>query len=464
MGVIARYGRVTAVLRHRLLGDDEARQVRRDVMRLAMPSIGEQLLNMTVQMVNTYLVGHLGAVELVAVGLSNNMMMLAQTFIMALATGATAVVARLVGARDPEGASRILQQALLVGGGVGTLLMVVMAALAGQAIAFYNPEPAVAAIAAVYLRIASLTFTMQGFLVVGNAALRGAGDTRTPLYMMLMVNAVNIAISASLLHGAGPLPRLGVLGPAVGSATALGLGGVAMMAILASGRANLRLRRDGWRPDREAILRVMNVGLPAGGEQLALRMGMVFFQRVVAGLGTVAYAAHQVAITGQSICFMPGFGFSIAATAMVGQALGARDPERARRSVREALRVSTLVMGIVGLLLVALAPQVMAIFVDDPEVVRQGVNPNRVLGILQPLMAATMVYSGALRGAGDTRWTLVITALCVWAVRVPVATLLAGPVGWGLLGAWLGMVFDNVARATLFWLRYRTGAWTRIRV
>lgn len=464
MTVATRYAATATALRERLFGDAEARQVRADVMRLAMPSIGEQLLNMTVQLVNTYLVGHLGAAELTAVGLSNNMVMLAQTFVMALATGTTAVVARLTGARDPQAASRVVQQSLLVGGGAGLLITLAMVALARLAIGFYEPEADVAAIGEVYLRIASLTFTMQGLLMVGNAALRGAGDTRTPLTVMLGVNAVNIVVSAGLLHGVGPLPAMGVLGPAAGSAVALGVGGLAMMAILLGGRGGLRLTRQGWRPDREVIGRVMNVGLPAGGEQLALRMGMVLFQRVVAGLGTVAYAAHQVALTGQSMCFMPGFGFSVASTTMVGQALGARDPERARRSVREALRVSVWVMGAVGLLLVLLAPQVMDVFVDDPEVVRQGVNPNRVLGLLQPMMAATMVYSGALRGAGDTRWTLVITALSVWAVRVPLATLLAGPLGWGLVGAWTGMGIDNVVRAVLFWLRYRTGAWTRIKV
>jgi len=280
--------------------------------------------------------------------------------------------------------------------------------------------------------------------------------------MMLGVNALNILTSVSLLYGLGPLPGIGVYGPAVGTAVSMSVGGFVILLLLAKGRGNLRLMRDGWLPDRNVIMRVMNVGLPAGGEQLALRLGMTIFQRLVAGLGTVAFAAHSVALTGMSMSFMPGFGFSVAATTLVGQSLGARDSQRARQSVREALRVSAWAMGAAGLLLVVFSGQVMSIFVDDPEVIALGVAPLQVLGMIQPLSAATMVYSGALRGAGDTRWTLLITALSVWALRIPLTSALIVPLG--LVGAWLGMAIDNVMRAVLFWLRYRTGRWAEVKV
>ncbi len=462
MSVRLESSRVSASLRNTLLGDVEARSVRAEVMRLAMPSIGEQLLNMTVHMVDTYLMGHIGAAALTAVGLSNNMVMLTQTFVMAVATGATAVVARLIGAREPQAASRVMQQSLLVGAAIGAVLTVVLSCFSVQAIGFYQPEPDVLAIGSTYMRIVAMSFLMQGILWVGNASLRGAGDTRTPLFLMLGVNALNIVTSLLFLYGVGPIPSIGVYGPAVGTAVSMSAGGAVMLLILARGRRGMRLQRTGWRPDPSVIRRVTNVGLPAGGEQLALRFGMAVFQRLVAGLGTVAFAAHSVALTGMSVSFMPGFGFSVAATTMVGQALGARDPERAKRSVREALRVSAWAMGAAGLLLVLFAGQVMSVFVDDPEVIALGIMPLQVLGMIQPLSAASMVYSGSLRGAGDTRWTLVITTLSVWVLRVPLTMLLVGPLG--LVGAWLGMATDNVARATMVWLRYRTGRWAKVKV
>jgi len=454
--------RVSGSLRNTLLGNAEDRSIRAEVMRLAMPSIGEQLLNMTVHMVDTYLMGHIGAAALTAVGLSNNMVMLTQTFVMAVATGATAVVARLIGAREPQAASRVMQQSLLVGAAIGAVLTVVLSFFSVQAIGFYQPEPDVLVIGSTYMRIVAMSFLLQGILWVGNASLRGAGDTRTPLFLMLGVNALNIVTSLLFLYGVGPIPAIGVYGPAVGTAVSMSAGGAVMLLILARGRRGMRLQRTGWRPDPSVIRRVTNVGLPAGGEQLALRFGMAVFQRLVAGLGTVAFAAHSVALTGMSVSFMPGFGFSVAATTMVGQALGARDPERAKRSVREALRVSAWAMGAAGLLLVLFAGQVMSVFVDDPEVIALGIMPLQVLGMIQPLSAASMVYSGSLRGAGDTRWTLVITTLSVWVLRVPLTMLLVGPLG--LVGAWLGMATDNVARATMVWLRYRTGRWAKVKV
>lgn len=462
MSVRLESSRVSGSLRNTLLGNAEDRSIRAEVMRLAMPSIGEQLLNMTVHMVDTYLMGHIGAAALTAVGLSNNMVMLTQTFVMAVATGATAVVARLIGAREPQAASRVMQQSLLVGAAIGAVLTVVLSFFSVQAIGFYQPEPDVLVIGSTYMRIVAMSFLLQGILWVGNASLRGAGDTRTPLFLMLGVNALNIVTSLLFLYGVGPIPAIGVYGPAVGTAVSMSAGGAVMLLILARGRRGMRLQRTGWRPDPSVIRRVTNVGLPAGGEQLALRFGMAVFQRLVAGLGTVAFAAHSVALTGMSVSFMPGFGFSVAATTMVGQALGARDPERAKRSVREALRVSAWAMGAAGLLLVLFAGQVMSVFVDDPEVIALGIMPLQVLGMIQPLSAASMVYSGSLRGAGDTRWTLVITTLSVWVLRVPLTMLLVGPLG--LVGAWLGMATDNVARATMVWLRYRTGRWAKVKV
>ncbi|HHX45707.1 MAG TPA: MATE family efflux transporter [Chloroflexi bacterium] len=455
-------GQVSRSLRRTLLGDAEARSIRAEVFRLALPSIGEQLLNMTVGMVDTYLMGHISAVALTGVGLSNNMVMLVQTFVMAVATGTTAVVARLIGAREPETASRVVQQSLMLGATIGAVLTTLLSIFAVPALRFYRPEPDVLVIGSTYMRIVAMSFVMQGILWVGTASLRGAGDTRTPLFLMLGVNALNIVTSLLFLYGLGPIPAIGVYGPAVGTAVSMAAGGVVMLVILARGRCGLRLPRTGWRPDTSLILRVTNVGLPAAGEQLAMRLGLVMFQRSVAGLGTVAYAAHSVASTGMSISFMPGFGFAVASTTLVGQSLGAKDPERARRTVREAFRVASLAMGMAGLLLVLFSRQVMSIFVNDPAVIVLGITPLQILGMVQPISAVSMVYSGSLRGAGDTRWTLIITALTMWVLRVPLTMLLVGPLG--LAGAWLAMATDNVTRALLFWLRYRTGRWTKIKV
>jgi putative MATE family efflux protein len=443
----------------------ETWQLRREVLILALPAIGEQILTMLVGLVDTYLVGHLGPDALAAVGLANQVILLAMTVIMALATGTTALVARQVGAGDLHGARTTLQQSLLMVAPVGVGITVLLAVAARPALGFFQPEATVAVLGQQYLRVASLTFAFHAILTVGNAALRGSGDTRTPLYIMLLVNGVNVLLSYLLIHGWGPIPAWGVLGSAIGAAVARGIGGVVILGALSSPRRLLRFARAGWRPDLGLIKRVLNVGLPAGGEQLLMRFGQANFTRVVSGLGTAAYAAHQVAIQGQSLSFMPGMGFSVAATTLVGQGLGAGKPERARASVHECLGMAIAFMSIGGLVLLLLAAQVTALFVPHhPEVIALGAACNRLLGFGQPFIAIMMVLSGALRGAGDTRFTLVSTAGGVWLVRLPLAYLFVGPLGLGLVGAWYAMLLELGLRALVFTLRFRSGAWARIKV
>jgi putative MATE family efflux protein len=448
----------------RLPGDDEAQRTRAIVLTLALPAIGEQMLVMMVGLADTYMVGRLSSSALTAVGLANQVIMLALTLVMAVASGATALVARQIGGGDRDGARMSMQQAVLLGIGVGTIVTLVITSLAGQAVSFFRPAADVQALGVQYLRVASLTFVFQSILVLGNASLRGAGDTRTPLYLMSLVNIVNIVVSYALIHGIGGLPVLGVLGSAIGAAVARGLGGLLMLALLARGRSGLRFSRPGWRPHREVIRRILNVGVPAGGEMLIMRLGEVSFARVISALGTAAYAAHHVAITGQSISFMPGFGFSVASTTLVGQSLGAGQPERGRASVREAMGMGAAFMGLGGLLLMALAPQVTAMFSTDPEVIRLGAACNRLLGLCQPVIAGMMIYSGALRGAGDTRYSMVITTLSVWLLRLPLAYLFTSGLGLGLQGAWYAIMIDMSLRTILYWRRFRSGAWTRVRV
>jgi putative MATE family efflux protein len=193
-----------------------------------------------------------------------------------------------------------------------------------------------------------------------------------------------------------------------------------------------------------------------------MRIGMTAYVTTVAALGTKAYAAHQLALQGESIAFMPGFGFAIAATTLVGQGLGAQDPAQARKDGYLAQRLAMLFMCAMGVVFFVFAGPIIDLFIDDPEVVQLGIWPLRLVAFSQPALATMMVLSGGLRGAGDTRATMVITAAGLWAVRLPLALLLTGTLG--LLGAWIAMGVDLNLRGLGAWLRFRSGRWARIRV
>jgi putative MATE family efflux protein len=231
--------------------------------------------------------------------------------------------------------------------------------------------------------------------------------------------------------------------------------------MLVRGRGLLRLDRLP-RPEFDMLRRLIKIGLPAGGEQLAFQGALVLFARQITGLGTVAFAAHNTVLTIESISFLPGAGFAAAATTLVGQRLGAQDPEGARRSSYESFRQASIFMAGMGVLFILVPHWFLSLLVGDPQVIDAGVNPLRTVGIIQPLLAASFVFSGALRGAGDTRFPLLIKLISPWLLRLPLVFLLT-PV-FGLTGAWIGLSSDLALQGILAWWRFRGGRWRQIRV
>ncbi len=442
----------------------EGAAARRKVLRLALPATGEQMLGMMVGIVDTFLVGHLGAASLAAVGLANQWVFLAHTLLGAIGTGSTALIARFTGALEPETANSVLRQSMLVALLVGMLSTALGMLLARPAVLLLGAPPEVVDLATIYLTTVSATLCFATVLYLGNACLRGAGDTRTPLYVMAVVNVVNIVVAWTLINGLFGLPQLGVWGSALGAASGQVVGGTIVLLLLLRGRSGVRLRLAGLRPEGDMIRRILNVGLPTGVEQVLFRIGNMAYVRILASLGVAAYAANQVAINGWSLSFMPGFGFAVAATTLVGQSLGARDPDGAERSGHTTFRMGATVMAVIGVVMILFPEQIMAFFTSDVEVIRLGATPLRIMGFVQPMLAASMIYAGGLRGAGDTRWPMIITGGCIWLVRLPLAYLLAIVLGWGLTGAWTAMSIDLILRGSFNALRFRGGGWKSIRV
>ncbi len=443
----------------------DRRGVRRAALILAVPVILEQLLNMAVMLVDTALVGHLGATALAAAGLANQIIMLVSAIFMAIATGSTAVVARRIGAQDRDRANQALGQSIVLGVVMGGIATGLAMAWAYQAIALLGAAPDVVEQGGRYLIISSASLVLLALLNIGNAALRGAGDTRTPMLIMSVVNVVNIVVACSLIYGLAGLPALGVAGSAWGGSIARSVGALLVIAVLLAGRRTLHLQwRNLARVDLREMGRIVNIGVPAGLEQLAMRLAQLLFATFITGLGTAAYAAYQVSITALSIAFMPGFAFAVSATTLVGQGLGMRRPDLSEAGARESWRLATLVMVVMGALALLFPELLLRVFTDDPAVIAVGIVPLRVAALGMPGLAASMVFSGGLRGAGDTWWPLLITSVSLWLVRLVGGGALVTVLGLGLLGAWIAVDVDMMVRGLLFWWRFRLGRWKLIRL
>ena len=461
---LARANAARSRIRYKPAALSEGRSGALETLRLALPTAGEQMLNMTVGIVDTFLVGHIGAAALASVGLASQWVFLTNAFFGAIGVGSTVLIARSIGAKDSDLANRTLRQSILVAGFIGIISTILGLALAQPAVALMGAEPETLRLGTIYLRIVAAVFLPATLMFISNAAMRGTGDTRTPLKIMLIVNAINIVVAWSLINGAFGLPRLGVAGSALGAATARLSGGLLAVGTLIRGRGNLRLTFPTFLPDWDLIRRILRVGIPSGVEQLLFRFGQMSYARVVASLGTAAFAAHQVALNAESLSYMPGFGFAVAATTLVGQSLGAKDPEQAERNGYTAFTMGALLMSVMGIVFILFPRPLISFFTSDPEVIALGITPLRIVGLAQPALAATMIINGALRGAGDTRYPLYIVAGCIWGIRVPLAILFVTVMGLGLQWAWVAMCADLFFRGLFAFLRYRGGKWKAIEV
>ncbi|MCD6290581.1 MAG: MATE family efflux transporter [Anaerolineae bacterium] len=436
----------------------------REVLVLALPAVGEQMLSMVVGVVNTFLVGHLSAAALTGVGLSSQLVMMTTALVAAVTAGSTALIARSVGAHDFQTANRVLYQSILLGGLIGLITTLLGVGFARQGLYLMGARGEALRLGTSYLSLVSATFLLATLMFVGNAGLRGAGDTRTPMRIMMLVNGINVVIAWVLINGTFGLPRLGVVGAGLGASIGRGIGGLLVIRALLHGCSGLRLRFRPWTLSPSMVKRILHVGLPSGAEQLLLRLGQISFARIVATLGTTAYAAHSVALNTESISFMPGFGFAVAATTLIGQGLGAGDDRLAERYGYISYALGAALMGIMGIVFIFFAEPLVSIFTDDAEVIALATGPLRLIGLVQPMLAAMMIFAGALRGAGDTRGPMLITGAGLWLIRVPLGALLILVLKCGLMGAWTTMSIDLTLRGLLNFLRFRNGRWKTVKV
>lgn len=453
----------------------------RPMLRLTAPVLLEQLLHLLVGFVDMWLTGNLlrDDAYIAAMSLMIYALWLIANLFAFVSLGATAMTARFVGAGDMTLANRVMNQSISAGAIWSAFLMAVTIPFAAQFVELMGLTGTAAAAAHQYLTIELCVLPAVMLERVGIACLRGAGDTVSGLVVMAIVNAINIGASYSLAVGVGPLPELGWLGIALGTAIGHCCGGAMVLALLLGGRYGFHLRLRELQPDPPLVRRILRIGVPGGIDATSVNVCNLAFLRVILQLGDVAAAAHGVAIQIEAIGFMPGGAFQIAASTMTGQYLGAGDLHRARRGILVACAACAVVMVGAGILFYLAAAPLSAFFLGgyDSNVVPVCVKILHVIAFAMLPLSVTIVLTGALRGAGDTRWPLAISLFGFLAVRIPLAVYfvdntltlpLAGyevaGLGLGVVGAWYAMTIDIIVRALLLAWRFFHGGWQHLEV
>ena len=437
-----------------------------NIAELALPSVAENLLVSMVYFSDAFLIGWLRDPHaLAAVGLSGTFLQILQAIFQAMAVSATAMVAQYWGADDEERATRVAAQAILLSFLTAVVAGALFWGLAPALLGLMGASDETARQGALYMRLVLLTSFAGYPLSVLGGIMRGAGDTRTPMRITAVMNVWNVIAAAALIFGPGPLPALGIAGAGLATASARLLGGLLAFLVLCQGRTLLQVRpRQLLHYDGSIVRTMVRLSLPTAGEAAVRQGGSLLFMRIVASLGDVALAAHQIAVNIESLSFMPGTGMSVAGTTLVGQSLGAGKSDLAEKSVGRVVAFAVGIMGLVGVGFALFGPAIASLFGATPEVVAAAGAAIRIGALEQVPLAVMMAMSGCLRGAGDMKSPMVATTAGVVLFRVPIVYLFAIIFGWGLNGVWLGTALDFTGRMIVLYLLFRRGAWKKMRV
>ena len=430
-------------------------QLRR-LAALSVPAILAELSSMAMQYIDAAMVGSLGAGASASIGLVSTSTWLLGGLCISAATGFSVQVAHLIGAgRDGE-ARDVLRQALLAALGC---------ALSPLLPRWLGGDPAICGDASAYFLIYACALPAVQMRQLAGSMLQCSGNMRTPSLLNAMMCGLDVVFNGLLIFprielfgltvpGAG----MGVAGAALGTALAEWVTAALMLAAVCLYSPALNLRQKGrWRPSGACLRNAARIALPMAFEHTVLCGAQIASTRIVAPLGTVSIAANSLAVTAESLCYLPGYGVSAAATTLVGQSLGAKRRDLARRYARLAVALGAALMSGMAVLMYLAAPAVFALLTPDPAVQALGVQVLRIEAFAEPLYAVSIVAAGAMRGAGDTLVPSLMNLVSMWGVRITAAALLAPRLG--LAGVWLAMCGELCVRGLLFLLRLLRERW-----
>ncbi len=441
-----------------------------DIILIAWPSLVELVLTQLTSMADQVMVGHLpgqeGIMALAAVGLATQPKFLLMTMIQAMNVGATAMIARFRGQQNQEKANLVFRHAILLNLVMSLVFMAVGLLFCKDLIRFMGGDGI--SEETLQLGVQYLNIQLYGFIplclgITVTAALRGIGDTRTPMLYNTIANVINLFFNYVMIYGNFGVPKMGVAGASL--ATIIGQTAAFFIAMYISFSKKHYIYID-WKEkfhfDRHLMGSVVNIGIPSMVEQLFMRTGIIIYTRQVTGLGDIIYATHQVCMSIQGMSFMVGQASANAATTLMGQCVGKRRYDMACVYMRKTRNVGVAVSFVLMVLMVLFNREIIGLFKDSPDVIALGAPILILLAASQPFQADQFIVSGGLRGAGDTRFAAGVIAVTVLGIRPITCIVLINVFHMGLWGAWIALVADQCMRTALMATRYHYGKWKSI--
>lgn len=459
--------KILDLLRSALSGEQHdytSGSLKRAILLLSIPMVLEMVMESLFALVDAYYVAQVSPDAVATVGLTEAVITLVYAIAIGISTAPVAMIARYIGQKDEEGASRVAKQAIFLALGV-SLLIGLPGLLYPESIlrAMGGSEELIAS-GKNYTRIIFGTNSVIMLLFLLNGIFRGAGDAAYAMRALWIANGINIILDPIFIHGLGPIPAMGVTGAAVATSIGRGIGVAYQLYILFGGRTSIKLHLGGWQLDWEILRRLGRIASSGAMQYLIASASWMFLMRIVAKFGSEAVAGYTIAIRLIIFTLLPAWGLSNATATLVGQNLGANEPIRARRSVVVASRFAGAFLGIISVFYILFAKELISIFDTTPAVVEAGITALTIFAIGYPLYGFGMIYTQAFNGAGDTRTPMWINIISFWCTELPLGYFLALSLGWGIAGVVTAVITAESILTLLAYLLFRQGRWMRVKV
>ena len=422
------------------------------VWRLSVPAILAQISSIIMQYIDAAMVGGLGALASASIGVVSTSTWLLSGLCSAMSVGFSVQTAHQIGAGDEKRARKVVKNGLCAAAFFSLILMAAGIAVSRHLPVWLGAETAIRKDASDYFFIYACSLPAVQLSSLAGSMLQCSGDMKTPGLLNACMCGEDVIFNMIFIS------RYGVAGAAIGTTLAQALTAVLMLWRLCVCSPALKMRRgESWRPEKEIFVRAVKIGLPMSFEHIALCGAQIASTKIIAPLGSVAIAANSFAVTAESLCYMPGYGIGTAATTLVGQSMGAGKKKLAKNFADLSVLLGCLVMTACGIVMYFLCPAVFAMLTPDLQVRELGVRVLRIELFAEPFYAASIVSSGALRGAGDSLIPSILNLISMWGVRLTISVALVGRIG--LPGAWIAMAVELCVRGILLFVRLQRGKW-----
>lgn len=427
---------------------------------LAIPMILEMSMESLFAIVDTFFVSKLGAESIAVVGLTESVLALVYAVGVGLSIGATATVARRFGERDLEGAARTATHVVYLGVIVSIVMGLAGVVFAPNIFHLLGAEPHVIEMGTPFMRIMLGTNIVIVFLFLLNGIFRGAGDAAIAFRVLVIANGLNIIFCPLFIFGIGPFPELGVTGAAVATVCGRGTGVIfAAWALFGRKKGRLEVSREHWTFDPKLLWSIISLSATGVLQFVIATASWTGLVMIVAGFGSIAIAGYQIGLRVIIFVILPAVGLANAAATLVGQNLGAGQPERAERSVWMAGGINAALLGVAGLFFVLFSDAVISIFTTDPHVSQFGRDCLRIVGYGYAFYGLGMVMESSFNGAGDTWTPTYLNFFIFWMFEIPLAYVLADRIGWGPQGVFWAITLAFSLLAVTAALLFKRGKW-----